>query len=63
MTLEQFERGYARRSDVTVEWLHARNQFGVPCDCEEPGCKGWQMKHIEERNENQTATDPNTTSS
>lgn len=48
MTQSEFEQQYAERSGVTVEWLHAHNQFGVPCDCEEPGCEGWQMKYIEE---------------
>lgn len=47
----EFEQQYAERSGVTVEWLHARNQYGIPCDCGEPDCQGWQMKHIEETDE------------
>ena len=43
---DEFEKGYAKRSGVTVEWLHDHNQFGVPCDCGEDGCDGWQMKYI-----------------
>ncbi len=49
-----FEEGYAKRSDVTVEWLHEQGEMGVPCGCEEKGCRGWQMvslgalqRHIE----------------
>jgi hypothetical protein len=41
--LQEFEEGYAKRSGVTVEWLHSRGQFGAPCDCGEDGCSGWQM--------------------
>jgi len=47
----EFEKGYAERSGVTVEWLHARNRFGVPCDCGWDNCKGWQMKHIDPPNQ------------
>ena len=43
MTREEFEQGYAERSGVTVEWLHAHNQHGSLCFCGEDGCKGWQM--------------------
>jgi len=46
MTKDEFEEGYAERSKVTVEWLHDRGRFGVPCDCGEDECMGWQMKHI-----------------
>ena len=38
-----FEEGYAERSNVTVEWLHEQGEMGVPCGCEEKGCRGWQM--------------------
>ncbi len=46
MTKEEFENDYAARSGLTVAWLHEHNQFGVPCDCGEYKCMGWQMKHI-----------------
>lgn len=42
-TLAEFEKGYAERSGVTVEWLHKHGQHGAPCDCGEEGCRGWQM--------------------
>ena len=45
MTKDEFEKGYAERSGVTVKWLHDHNKFGVPCDCGEEGCHGWQMKY------------------
>jgi hypothetical protein len=48
MTKDEFEQGYAARSGVTVEWLHAHGREGRPCDCGEDGCDGWQMAHIEE---------------
>lgn len=44
--LAEFETGYAKRSGVTVEWLHAQDQRGIPCDCGEEGCRGWQMVHL-----------------
>jgi len=46
MTKDEFEEEYAKRSKVTIEWLHNHNLFGVPCDCGENGCMGWQMKRI-----------------
>lgn len=46
LSKEEFEQTYAEKSGVTVKWLHDRGQFGVPCDCRETGCRGWQMKHI-----------------
>jgi hypothetical protein len=38
---EQFERDYAERSGVTVEWLR-EHRVVRPCDCREEGCDGWQ---------------------
>jgi len=46
MTKYEFEKEYAERSKVTVEWLHDHDQFAMPCTCGENGCNGWQMKHI-----------------
>jgi hypothetical protein len=43
VTLEEFERGYADRSGLTVENLHAYGRRGRPCRCEQEGCEGWQM--------------------
>ena len=51
MTKDEFEKGYAKRSGVTVEWLHNHNRFGAPCDCGEDECNGWQMKHISTPNQ------------
>ena len=45
MNLREFEEGYAQRSEVTVEWLHEHGRYGVPCDCGEELCEGWQMLH------------------
>jgi hypothetical protein len=47
----RFERGYAKRSGVTVKWLHTHGRRAAPCDCDYEGCEGWQMDHIE-RNSN-----------
>ncbi len=44
MTREEFQEGSARRSGVTVDWLKDHGQFAIPCNCEEEGCQGWQMK-------------------
>jgi hypothetical protein len=49
MTKDEFEQGYAKRSKVTVEWLHENGQFGLPCYCEQEGCEGWQMVYLTQR--------------
>ena len=49
MTKEEFEQDYAKRSGVTVEWLHDHNQIGLPCDCGKDGCEEWQMAHLTKR--------------
>lgn len=41
MTLEEFEKQYAKRSHVTVKWLHEKGQHGVSCDCGQSGCQDW----------------------
>jgi hypothetical protein len=46
-TLEEFEAQYARKSNVTVEFLHKNNQHGVPCDCGDETCQGWAMVNKE----------------
>lgn len=43
MTKEEFEKGYAERSDLTLERLHELGMKGAPCDCFEDICQGWQM--------------------
>lgn len=43
LTKEQFERRYASRSCVTVQWLHEQGQGAVECDCKEKDCPGWKM--------------------
>ena len=43
MDKEEFESQYAQRSGVTVEWLHKYGRYGIPCDCGEDYCEGWQM--------------------
>lgn len=43
VTLDEFEREYAKRSKVTVQYLHDNGRFGEPCDCWERGCQGWKM--------------------
>lgn len=44
-TVEEFERQYAGRSNVTIGWLHENGRRGVPCDCGSEGCDGFQMTH------------------
>jgi hypothetical protein len=43
MTKEEFEKGYADQSGVSLESLKEYGLFAYPCDCGEFGCKGWQM--------------------
>ena len=47
MTKEEFEKGYAERSGVTVEWLHSKGQGAVPCNCDYELCDGWQMVDLQ----------------
>jgi len=49
MTKDEFEKMYAERYDVTVEWLHEHNYIGLPCSCGENGCEGWRMAHLTKR--------------
>lgn len=42
LTADEFERAYAERSGVTVEWLRKQGLTVRPCDCGEEGCEGWQ---------------------
>lgn len=46
MTKEDFEKEYAKKSNVTVEWLHKKHEGAIPCECGEEGCKGWQMVNL-----------------
>ena len=41
MTADEFERAYAERSGVTVEWLR-RYRTVLPCLCGASMCEGWQ---------------------
>jgi hypothetical protein len=43
VTKEEFEQKYAKRSGVTVEWIHEHDQVATPCECGENGCAGWKM--------------------
>ncbi len=43
MTKDEFEAGYAERSEMTLAELHAMDLHGRPCDCDEDICEGWQM--------------------
>lgn len=42
-TAEQFEREYAQRSAVTVEYLRETGRVVQPCDCHDEICEGWKM--------------------
>ena len=46
MNKEEFEKGYAERSGMTIEWLRANGRQAAQCDCGEEGCQGWQMAHV-----------------
>jgi hypothetical protein len=41
MTSEEFERGYAERSGMTVEALRAAGRVVRRCDCGDALCLGW----------------------
>lgn len=40
---EEFERRYAKQSNVSVEWLREQGFVVKPCDCEYKRCDGWKM--------------------
>jgi len=42
---KQFEKRYAKRSGVSVEFLHSWGRFAERCRCEEDHCEGWTMGH------------------
>jgi hypothetical protein len=44
ITKDEFERQYAARSGVTVEWLHAHGMHAAQCACDYAGCQGWGME-------------------
>lgn len=48
MTKDEFEKLYAERSGVTVEWLHAQGRHSIPCGCDYEGCHGWQLVNKED---------------
>jgi len=45
MTREEFELGYAERSGIAVEKLHAHELRPMPCRCDDESCNGWQMAY------------------
>lgn len=45
MTAEEFEASWAKQSGITVETAHRYGRYAEPCDCGEPGCRGWAMGH------------------
>lgn len=55
---EQFERDYAERSGVTVEWLREYGRVVRPCDCGEDICTGWQSVSTERAAEIDDPTQP-----
>lgn len=52
MTSEEFERGYAEWSGVTVEQLRAMGRIVRPCVCGEDSCPGWQSINRKSAEEN-----------
>jgi hypothetical protein len=48
VTAEEFEARYAKRSGVTVAWLHAHGRYAQRCHCGWGMCEGWEMGHQQE---------------
>lgn len=42
-TLDEFERGYAERSGLSLIELYALGLQGAVCICDDEDCEGWQM--------------------
>lgn len=47
ITADEFERGYAERSGISVERLRAIGRVVRPCSCEADDCEGWQSVSFE----------------
>lgn len=47
ITADEFERAYAARSGVTVDWLREHGRVVVRCHCDEPECEGWASMSAE----------------
>ena len=43
MTKEEFEANWATGSGFSIQDLRDLNIWAIPCDCNAPGCQGWQM--------------------
>lgn len=43
MTKEEFALHWATGTGFSIEELKMLNIYPIPCNCEEEGCKGWQM--------------------
>jgi hypothetical protein len=57
-TAEAFERDYAARSGVTVQWLRDHGRIVAPCDCGDPICDGWQSVNGDDYREDQRLKQP-----
>jgi len=45
-TPEEFARGYAERSGISMNSLAKHGFVVLRCACEEEGCHGWQMQTL-----------------
>lgn len=44
MSADEFERQYAERSGITVEYLHDElGRRAIPCSCDYEHCQGWRI--------------------
>jgi len=43
MTTDEHERYYAERSKMTVDEIRRQGGYSVHCDCDSPGCPGYNM--------------------
>jgi hypothetical protein len=48
MTRDQFIARYAVASSLTVKQLAEHRLYAAPCNCDEPGCRGWKMVVVPE---------------
>ena len=47
MTKEEFERGYAERSESTMQQIRELGLSPQPCACGGYDCPGWAMVHAD----------------
>lgn len=46
MTRDEFEQRYTNDNADTLAALRHHGRYAIPCECDDPDCKGWQMASL-----------------